>query len=71
MEAQVTEKRLNVRVDGDLLRQVKSECALVGINVSDLVRALLMVWLCEHQAEKLPQSEVTLQPVTSLLAKIK
>ena len=34
------EKRLNVRIDEQLLRQLKAEAALRGITLSDLIREL-------------------------------
>ena len=34
------EKRLNVRMDEQLLRQLKAEAALRGITLSDLIREL-------------------------------
>jgi len=36
----VEEKRLNVRMDDILLRQLKADAALRGITLSDLIREL-------------------------------
>lgn len=36
----ITEKRLNVRMEDQLLRQLKADAALRGITLSDLIREL-------------------------------
>jgi hypothetical protein len=44
--------RLNVIVNRNLVRQVKSELALSGRTLSELVRYLLEHWLVEQLDEK-------------------
>ncbi len=43
------EKRITIRVDEALHREVKAAAALEGKSVSDVVKALLKAWLEERK----------------------
>lgn len=55
------EVRLNVRIEGDLRRQLKAKAALRGLTMSDLIRELIETYLQE------PDNETPQEPAANNL----